>query len=376
VRDFLLGKIPIDWDVTTNAKPIQIKNIFSKTIDTGIKHGTVTVVINKKRFEVTTYRVDGEYLDYRRPKNIYFTDNLFQDLSRRDFTINAIAYNKTFIDPFNGKIDLSNRIIRCVGDPNQRFKEDALRMLRALRFSVTLNFSIEAETYDALIENISLIKFISIERIRDELIKLFLGENLNNIHLLIDTKILKFIDLDFHNYLKNHIHDVKKKLLRTALKNRNDKIILFCVLFHKAEADTSLNIIKKLKLDNKTYRSVKNIFRFITCKITPNSYAIKKIIFQLGWDDFYRLLTIKKSIIESNIDMLIIDKIYEMAHGHIHQEAIFIKDLKVNGNDIKALGIPDKKIGLALQFLIDKVHLHSEYNYKQKLISLLELFFN
>ena len=165
VRDFLLAKTPKDWDITTNALPKDIKKIFTKTIDTGIEHGTVTVVINKNNYEVTTYRIDGEYADFRHPKKVSFTSNIREDLSRRDFTINAIAYNPTsniYIDFFDGKIDINNKIVKGVGIPEVRFNEDALRMMRAVRFVNQLGFQIEKNTFNAIKKNAYLIKKISI----------------------------------------------------------------------------------------------------------------------------------------------------------------------------------------------------------------------
>ena len=170
VRDCLLKKIPSDWDITTNALPEQIKKIFenkAKVVETGIKHGTVTLIINKKKFEVTTYRNDGVYKDFRRPEQVFFVCNLKEDLARRDFCMNSIAYNDRngLVDLFNGKSDIIQKKIRCVGEPEKRFSEDALRMLRALRFANQLNFNLDAETYLVLKKKVELIKFISIERI-------------------------------------------------------------------------------------------------------------------------------------------------------------------------------------------------------------------
>ena len=179
VRDAVMGRIPHDWDITTNALPKQVKSIFNKTIDTGIKHGTVTVMLNRVGYEVTTYRIDGEYTDGRHPKEVVFTPNLTEDLRRRDFTINAMAYNdKTgIIDEFDGIEDIQNKVIRCVGVPEDRFNEDALRMLRAIRFSAQLDFSIDKDTYNAIGKLYKNLSLISKERIQTELTKIITSES-------------------------------------------------------------------------------------------------------------------------------------------------------------------------------------------------------
>ena len=177
IRDSLLGKEPKDWDITTSAKPDEVKSLFQKTIDTGIEHGTVTVVIGREGFEVTTYRIDGKYEDSRHPKEVTFTPNLLEDLKRRDFTINAMAYNQIdgLVDAFDGIRDLKRGIVRCVGEARQRFKEDALRMMRAVRFAAQLGFSIEEDTYAAICEMSPDLKRISAERICTELVSLLVS---------------------------------------------------------------------------------------------------------------------------------------------------------------------------------------------------------
>ena len=177
VRDALLGRTPNDWDITTSAKPEQVKALFHRTVDTGIAHGTVTVLLEKEGFEVTTYRVDGEYEDGRHPKEVTFTACLEEDLKRRDFTINAMAYNprKGLVDLFEGQKDLENKVIRCVGDPLERFTEDALRIMRAVRFSAQLGFSLEEETRKVLSVLAPNLKHVSAERIQVELIKLLVS---------------------------------------------------------------------------------------------------------------------------------------------------------------------------------------------------------
>ena len=179
VRDSILGKHPADWDITTSASPVEIKELFSYTIDTGIEHGTVTVMADHQPFEVTTYRVDGKYEDHRRPKEVHFTKSLEEDLLRRDFTINAMAYSDTkgLVDLYGGRADLEEGIIRCVGNASERFDEDALRILRALRFQAQLGFQIEEETKAAIRRQARFLKDISAERIRVELDKLLVSDH-------------------------------------------------------------------------------------------------------------------------------------------------------------------------------------------------------
>ena len=183
VRDSLLGREPKDWDITTSARPEQVKAVFAHTIDTGIEHGTVTVMIGKEGYEVTTYRIDGEYEDSRHPKEVQFTSQLLEDLKRRDFTINAMAYNEKvgLVDLFKGREDLNKKLIKTVGNPYDRFNEDGLRMIRAIRFSSKLDFTIEKETLLAIYDNAKIIKNISLERITDEFSKIILSKNPENL---------------------------------------------------------------------------------------------------------------------------------------------------------------------------------------------------
>ncbi len=367
VRDYLIGNLPKDWDITTNAKPEQIKNIFEKTVDTGIAHGTVTIILNKKHFEVTTYRIDGEYKDCRKPQNVFFTDDLIKDLSRRDFTINAIAYNKIngYVDPFDGRDDIKNKLIRCVADTNLRFKEDALRMMRALRFACQLNFNIENETYKKLCENVHLIEFVSIERIRDELIKLFSSSHLNNFHLLIDSKILKYVSLDLHRYLCDNLDCIKKILERSNKKTD----ILFATAFYKLNSNLAYKLMKFFRFDNKTCDTVKIILDNLNVSFENDCYIIKKIISKIGYERFCFLIEVQEnlSLIDSANDI-------KKLADNMKNECIFLKDLALNGNDIKALGFSGAKIGLVLNYLLDIVHKFPCKNNFDELIALAKLY--
>ncbi len=245
VRDSIMGKRPKDWDITTNATPEDIIKIFPKTFETGIEHGTVTVVVNKNNIEVTTYRIDGDYKDNRRPEEVCFTKSLEEDLKRRDFTMNAIAYNKTYVDIFGGITDIKNKTIKGVGNPNVRFEEDALRMLRCIRFSASTGFEIEKNTYEAIFNKRHLLKNISVERIREEFTKLLIGEENSKIDLLIKTKLIKYYDENFYYYLKNY-----KDLTTNLKKSPKELWALLCVVF--LETDISKKYMKQLKFDNNT----------------------------------------------------------------------------------------------------------------------------
>ena len=353
VRDCLIGVTPKDWDITTNAKPDEIKKIFSKTVDTGIKHGTVTVLINGKHFEVTTFRTDGEYIDCRRPQSVLFVNDLLMDLSRRDFTINAIAYNKKngLIDPFDGQIDIEKRIIRCVGNADKRFNEDALRMMRALRFSNQLNFTIETETYKSICRNAELIKFISIERIRDELIKLFSSRVLDNLEYLADSGVLKYVSLDFHNYLCDNIPDLRF-MLECSVK---DISVLFATLLYKFK--NPFGLMKFLRFDNKSCDTIKVVLDNLGVEFAKNSCLIKKMISNIGRERFDILIDVQK-----NIGLAEDSGSIKLMANKLMDDCIFLKDLAVNGRDMIKLGFKNKEVGVVLSYLLDVVHRYPDKN--------------
>lgn len=371
VRDCLLKKIPSDWDITTNALPEQIKKIFenkAKVVETGIKHGTVTLIINKKKFEVTTYRNDGAYKDFRRPEQVFFVHNLEEDLARRDFCMNAMAYNDKngLVDLFDGKSDIvQKKIIRCVGEPEKRFSEDALRMLRALRFANQLDFSLDAKTYLVLKKKVELMKFISIERIRDELVKLFFALNSHKIYLLNDSRILNFICPDFDFYLKNNFVGIKKNLsrLKDFHCDKNLDIIL-CTLLYRMNSRRAYNFLRLLKFDNKTCYTVTVVLSYLYVKIVPQKYFVKRIVSHLGIENFYKLLVLKKILGYKNmykIKFLVEDIL-------LNQECLFLKDLAINGGDIAELGFSGKDIGRVLNYLLNMVYVLPKKNSHDMLV--------
>ena len=233
VRDSILGRIPDDWDITTSARPEEIKTLFRHTIDTGIEHGTVTVTLEKEGFEVTTYRIDGEYEDCRHPKEVMFTDKLTEDLKRRDFTINAMAYNDSrgLVDIFGGKKDLQQGIIRCVGDARERFTEDALRILRAIRFSAQLGYKIEEKTREAIEELASSLKYISAERIQAEFIKLLLSPHPDYLRIAYDTGVTKVFFPEWDKAMEtpqnhpHHCYGVGEHILHSLQEVPPDKVL-------------------------------------------------------------------------------------------------------------------------------------------------------
>ncbi len=357
VRDILMKKKPKDFDIATSAKPEDVKNLFKKSIDTGIEHGTVTVVIDKEMYEVTTFRIDGDYIDNRKPNSVEFTNDVYEDMRRRDFTVNAIAYNDSdgFIDFFNGFEDIQKKIIRGVGDPYQRFDEDALRMLRAIRFSATLDFSIEESTYNAIIEKKELLKNISVERIREEFTKILLSENSNKIELLIDTQLIKYYNEDFFYYIKNNLPNI----IDLLNYSKKDKTFLYIALFHKLDFESTKMHMKLLKWDNKTIKDVSDIVGQLNINIVENGYFLRKFVSNFGIDNTKTFLFFKEKLDNKSYRTLFdeLDLIQQ------NKYATSIKELNINGEDLKSLGITNGKlIGNILKFLLDEVLKSPELN--------------
>lgn len=411
VRDSLLNKTPNDYDITTNALPDDVCRIFEKTIPTGIKHGTVTVITDNSPFEVTTYRIDGEYLDNRKPEEVTFVSNIKEDLARRDFTINAMAYNdeKGLIDYFNGQNDLKNKIIRCVGDADKRFNEDALRMLRAIRFSAQLNFTIEENTLNAITKNAALIKNISVERIAEELNKCLLSETPSKAFILLNkTGLLKYIlpDLQqtvgFDQHTKYHNKDVFMHTLSVVDKVQPKLYLRLAALFHdiskpecffigkdnaghfyghdKKGAVKSTSILRKLHYDNDTIKKVHILIKeHMNVLDNPTDAALKRLINRTSKELVFDLLNLMRSDILScappflslnNVDVMT-ERITEILNRN---EPLSSNDLKVNGYDlIKELGMkPGKELGEMLKYLLNQTIEHPEFNNREKLLQLAE----
>ena len=394
VRDSLLGLVPHDWDICTSALPEQVMKIFKgyKIIPTGLKHGTVTVVINDSQYEITTYRIDGKYEDNRHPKEVSFTSALKDDLSRRDFTINAMAYNPTvrLVDYYNGQDDLNIKVIRCVGNPNKRFNEDALRILRALRFSSTYSFYIEKETSEAIHQNVNLLNNISNERIQNELCKIILGDNalevLMNYSDVISTIIPEMSKcVNFNQNNKFHCYDVYEHMM-TAVSNYSGKdlIIKLALLLHdigkpncytedengghfyghpKISYDIASNVLTELRFDNKTKKLVLDLILYHDSDIAPTIKTVRKWLNKIGEEQFYRLIDVKFADIHShakNTQNYRIDQynnVKSILDEVIKSEQCFkLKDLNINGNDIKSLGVKEgKAVGDILDYLLNCV---------------------
>lgn len=321
IRDCVLGRTPKDWDITTSAKPKDIKTIFKKTVDTGIEHGTVTVLIENEAFEVTTYRIDGKYEDSRHPKSIYFTNDLREDLRRRDFTINAMAYNNKsgFIDIFEGINDIENKIIRCVGSAYERFEEDALRMLRAIRFSAQLGFNIDEDTKNAILKKVQNLKNISAERIRVELSKLIMSDNPIKILIAYDTNITNIILPEFDAMVKtkqtnpyhiytvaNHSIHAVENIKKSNYSDKDFEMLRWTMFLHdvgkpstrsidengidhfyghqELSAKMAEKILRRLKFDNYIINMATSLIRIHGETIPIDKKAMRKKINKIGID--------------------------------------------------------------------------------------------
>jgi tRNA nucleotidyltransferase (CCA-adding enzyme) len=409
VRDILLNFIPKDWDITTNAKPEKIMSLFQNTIPTGIKHGTVTVIIDDRPFEITTFRIDGKYSDNRHPDTVEFTTSLEDDLSRRDFTINAMAYNNesNLIDLFQGKVDLYNKLIRAVGSADKRFYEDSLRMLRAVRFSSQLSFKIENKTFKSIQNNANLITHISMDRIRDEFSKLLLSANpAAGIRTLKDTGLLKYIlpelceSIGFDQQNPHHDKDVFEHILSVVENSKVDLTLRLSALLHDIgkprcfsldnkgvghfydhnllSAEMSEEILKRLKFDNNTIKLVCTFIReHMSVYANYKSANLKKFINRVGienLDNFFELLEADSKGHKAPYDFsrlnTLKDRVKEVL---MRSDPLSVKDLNLTGDDLLHLGFQEgKEIGLILNKLLDLVLSNPELNTKEKLIQLVK----
>ena len=411
IRDSILGKKPNDWDITTSAKPEEIKKLFKRTIDTGIQHGTVTVVIEKESFEVTTYRIDGKYEDSRHPKEVTFTSDLAEDLRRRDFTINAIAYNEKdgLIDLFGGIRDMEEGIIRCVGDARERFGEDALRMMRAVRFSAQLGYRIEEKTREAIKELAPTLQKISAERIQTELVKLLVSDHPDYLRIAYETGITAYILPEFDLCMKtkqnnpHHCYDVGEHILHTLSYVDADKILRLGMLFHDIGKPQTLTvdeegithnhghalvgeemtekILRRLKFSNEIIDKVKRLVRYHDRDIEPVTKNVRHAISQIGEDIFALLFSVKYADIMAQSGYLREEKLQNLKEVKVIYDQILekgdclsLKDLAVSGNDLIAMGMkPGKEIGETLHKLLQVVLDDPGYNQKDYLLSLLPL---
>ncbi|MCL1883378.1 MAG: CCA tRNA nucleotidyltransferase [Defluviitaleaceae bacterium] len=365
VRDMVRGTAPKDWDIATSALPKQVKALFPRTFDTGIKHGTISVLLEKECFEITTYRVDGMYLDNRRPESVTFTSKIEEDLSRRDFTINAIAYNpaRGFVDPYDGRGDIKRRVIKCVGDAESRFGEDALRMLRAIRFAAVLGFSVEESAMAAIGNLKETLVSISAERIREELVKLLCGAFPNAVLLLENGGLLYYV-------LREREYGGDLTAVVSWLEHCNKmnvEIPLRLALFF-SWADDCEKILRDLCFDNKTIKIVSLYVKYLPMEITHSRYEIKKFLRIMGISVFENLLDLKR-ITQPSAQH---EKILLTAHEIIEKgECFTLRHLAVNGDDLANAGIPSgEAMGEKLEQLLDIVMREPSMNVKEKLLCL------
>lgn len=372
VRDAIIGKEPNDWDITTNATPMQVKKLFKHTIDTGIQHGTVTIMIHKVGYEVTTYRIDGKYADGRHPDKVEFTVSLKEDLKRRDFTINAMAYNDTkgIIDLFGGIEDLKEGIVKCVGNPYNRFDEDALRILRAFRFAAVLNFDVEEKTKKAAGDLAENLNKISKERIRTELDKLIMSDTPEKLMEARKCGLLKYI-------LSEVEDDINIELVKAMPKNNYMKWA--ALLYHREEEEVS-KILKKLKFDNKTVNICKRIVGY--SKDFRNIYKenVRVAAHEVGVDIFDKFLEFSKVCINlqdwkggeypDNSDYINnIEHLYKKVIDD--GDCLSLKELAVKGGDLMEIGVPKgAKLGEILNILLYKVLDNPKYNNREKLLEI------
>ena len=365
VRDSILGRTPQDWDITTSALPAETKALFPHTFDTGIKHGTVTIVLHHENYEVTTYRIDGEYTDCRHPNEVSFTQRLDEDLLRRDFTMNAIAYHpkEGFRDPFSGQADIATGIIRGVGAPEQRFREDALRMLRCVRFAAQLGFTIEPKTWSALCANTALIQKISVERVREELQKLFLAPFTEKIPLLWESGLLAQIDATLSAELAAHSQTLLAELSRCP----EDMLLRWCIILQYSPK-AAREFLTRMKLDHHSLRRIGLLLAELPQNLPTAPYPLRKKLSTIGQEATEQLLLLQRILRPDSPHAetkAALEKI--LAAG----DCLSLKTLALTGQDLMALGVPHGKIlGNILAELLDAVLQEPEKNTKESLTTL------
>lgn len=419
VRDALIGREPKDWDITTSAAPMQVKELFRRTIDTGIQHGTVTVMLDKEGFEVTTYRIDGKYEDGRHPKEVQFTSSLVEDLKRRDFTINAMAYSKEegIVDAFDGVGDLERKVIRCVGNAKERFSEDALRILRAVRFSAQLDFDIEEETKTAIVEKAPTLEKISAERIREEIDKLICSSNPKRLCLAKELGITKVVFPEFDRMLdtaqkhRHHRYDVgmhslvaveqiQKIAKREGVAEKETSILCWTALLHdvgkpdclqideegvthfyghpKAGKEMARNILRRLRFDNYTIDFACQLIQYHDMQFSPKKNGMRRTMNKIGVDRLPYLFMLMEADILAQSDYKRAEKLENLARAKAlyedvlaSEECVTLKDLAVNGSILIEEGFPKgKQMGEVLKALLEEVLEEPEKNQKDILLQI------
>lgn len=406
VRDSLLGREPNDWDITTSAKPEQVKALFRRTVDTGIRHGTVTVMAGKDAFEVTTYRIDGTYEDGRHPDCVTFTASLAEDLKRRDFTINALAYNPKdgLVDLFDGTGDMQRKVIRAVGDPQERFSEDALRIMRAVRFSAQLGYTIDAGTREAIEKHAPDLRRISAERIHAELTKLLVSPHPDELRTLYETGISAVILPELDRCMSvpqnnpHHRYTVGEHIIHSVTAVRADETLRYTMLFHdlgkaacrttdengidhfyghaEISADLAYRIMRRLKFDNATADRVYTLVKYHGLEIAETPRGVRRAAVRVGADLFPLLFEVKLADAaaqseyhaeEKRRGVAAVRQIYEEILSE--KNCLSLKELAVSGSDLIAAGMkPGKGIGEVLRIMLEDVLETPEHNEKQYLL--------
>lgn len=412
VRDSILGRVPDDWDITTSAKPEEVKKLFRHTVDTGIQHGTVTVLIKKECYEVTTYRIDGEYEDSRHPKEVNFTPLLSEDLRRRDFTINAMAYNEKtgLVDLFGGQEDLKNGIIRCVGNPTERFTEDALRIMRAVRFSAQLGYEIEEHTAEAIKELAYTLKRISVERIQVELVKLLVSDHPEYMLKLYEMGLTKVFLPEFDLMMEtpqnnpHHMYSVGMHTIKAMQLVSNDRLLRLTMLLHDAGkpivrstddkgvdhfhghpmegSAIAKKVLKRLRFDNETIDRVSLLVLYHDYgnAVSATPAFTRKFINKVRMKNFPLLLEIKKADVLAQSGLQIDVKLEKLESLRASYEevveqgmCISLKFLAVTGSDLIHAGMkPGPELGRTLNDLLEVVLEDPEMNNKESLMELVK----
>ena len=406
VRDSLFGQTPHDWDITTSAEPQAVKSLFNRTIDTGLQHGTVTVRMGGQGFEVTTYRIDGDYGDGRHPDSVSFTKSLEEDLKRRDFTINAMAYNDEagLVDIFGGQEDLKRGLIRCVGAPEERFREDALRILRAARFAARFGFEIDPEAKRVMKEKAETLHKVSAERIREEFVKLIVSPHPDMVRTLYELGLTAVFLPEFDTMMatpqntEHHMYDVGEHTIHVMENVPEDKVLRLAALFHdvgkpacrKTDAegtdhflghpalgvDMTADIMRRLKFDNATIESVTRLVRFHDERFPVTARNVRRFISRLGSEYFDDMLVLKRadvlgqSMYQRKEKLDRIDEMDRVGHEIMNNaEPLSVKDLAIGGKDLMDLGIArGPEIGAILKALLREVVDEPERNERETLL--------
>ena len=407
VRDSILGRIPNDWDITTSAKPEDVKKIFRRTVDTGLKHGTVTVLMGKEMYEVTTYRIDGEYEDARHPKSVEFTSNLKEDLLRRDFTINAMAYNdlEGLVDIFGGMDDIENKTIRCVGNAKERFTEDALRLLRAVRFAAQLGYEIETETFNAIKELAPILRKISAERIQAELNKILLSDNpamLKTAYELgLTAEFIPELDKCFETEQHNphHCYTVGDHIIKSVENIEKDRTLRLAMLLHdiakpeclttdekgidhfhghqQKSSEKAKEILRRLKYDNDTIDAVARFVRYHDERLEEGTKIMRRAMNRIGVCAFPDIFKVWEADLLAQSEYRREEKFERLrknkeAYAEVvaKNECVSLKDLAVSGKDLIEKGIPSgPAIGEILNKMLEEVIENPEANDKEYLLN-------